>query len=130
MIDAVAGAAAHTEGAARGLSSRDDFMTLLVAQLRAQDPLKPMDPSEFMSQLAQLQTVSELGTISSLLAQSYYDQRLDGAFQLIGRTVSWHDPASAEALSGQVESIDLTDGQMRLVVGEHRIAPGLIRTVS
>jgi flagellar basal-body rod modification protein FlgD len=35
------------------LANKDTFLTLLVAQLKNQDPLKPQDGSEFVTQLAQ-----------------------------------------------------------------------------
>lgn len=39
---------------------RDDFLTLLVAQLRNQDPLSPMDGKEMAVQLAQFSSVEQL----------------------------------------------------------------------
>ena len=129
-IGAVTTAGNEAGQSPRSMNSREDFMTLLVAQLRAQDPLKPMDPSEFMNQLAQLQTVAELSTISSLLAQSYIDQRLDGAFALIGRHVTWTDPETGEEFSGRVDRVDLTDGQCRLLVGDHSVSLGSLNGVS
>ena len=35
-----------------------DFIELLVAQINNQDPTKPLDPSQFMNQLAQFSTVN------------------------------------------------------------------------
>lgn len=39
---------------------RDEFLQLLVAQLRNQDPLSPMEPDQFASQLAQFSQVEQL----------------------------------------------------------------------
>ncbi|MEA3402284.1 MAG: flagellar hook capping FlgD N-terminal domain-containing protein [Armatimonadota bacterium] len=106
---------------AGGLSSTQDFMTLLVAQLRAQDPLSPMDPTEFMSQLSQLQSVAELSTISSLLSELRATQMLSPALSLIGRTVQWYD-ATGALQSATVERVELWDGQADLVAGDRRIS--------
>ena len=38
----------------------DVFMTLLVAQLKAQNPLEPLDPSQFVSQLVEFNTLDQL----------------------------------------------------------------------
>jgi flagellar basal-body rod modification protein FlgD len=111
---------------AQSVGGVDDFMTLLVAQLRAQDPLSPMDPSEFMSQLAQLQSVAELQKIRGLLA----DAAVGSAVDLIGRTVRWMDRASGEITAGEVEGVEMSGGACHLVVGESRLAPGDVISVS
>jgi len=100
--------------AAQSLSDTDDFMTLLVSQLQAQDPLSPMDPSEFMSQLAQLQSVAELRNIGSLLA----DSSLVDAVGLIGRNVQWADPGTGETVGGTIERVEVSDGNCRLIAGD------------
>jgi flagellar basal-body rod modification protein FlgD len=46
---------------------KEDFLKLLVTQLRNQDPLSPMDGSEFAAQLAQFSTVEQLIEIGSKL---------------------------------------------------------------
>lgn len=38
----------------------DAFLTLLVVQLRAQNPLEPLNPTEFTAQLAQFNTLEQL----------------------------------------------------------------------
>ncbi len=100
------------------LSGADDFMTLLVAQLQAQDPLSPMDPSEFMSQLAQLQSVVELQNIGGLLAQS----SLGDAVSLIGRSIQWVDATTGDVVEARVERVDMSDGALRLIAGDAELA--------
>jgi len=73
---------------------KEDFLKLLVTQLQNQDPLSPMDGSEFAAQLAQFSTVEQLIEIGSKLdaqaaniAQgSLTTQTMLGA-SLIGREV-------------------------------------------
>ena len=36
----------------------DQFITLMLAQIKNQDPLKPLEPAEFLGQLAQFSTVT------------------------------------------------------------------------
>lgn len=43
---------------------KNDFLNLLVTQLKNQDPLKPSDPTEFTSQLAQYSSLEQLQNIS------------------------------------------------------------------
>ena len=59
-----------TESLGNGLGpamGKEDFLKLLVTQLRNQDPLSPMDGSEFAAQLAQFSTVEQLIEIGSKL---------------------------------------------------------------
>jgi len=68
----------------------DKFMTLLVTQLRNQDPLNPMDNAQMTSQLAQLQTVTgvnKLNTTLESLKASYQSTESLQATQLIGAGV-------------------------------------------
>ncbi|MFW6437883.1 MAG: flagellar hook assembly protein FlgD [Armatimonadota bacterium] len=114
MMHVTAATDATATASTRSMSDTGDFMTLLVAQLQAQDPLSPMDPAEFMSQLAQLQSVSELQNIGSLLA----DASLGDAVGLIGRSVQWADATTGEIIEGTVDRVEITDGTCRLIAGD------------
>jgi flagellar basal-body rod modification protein FlgD len=67
-----------------------DFLTLMITQLKNQDPMKPMDPSQYVGQLAQFSSVAglkEMNTsIATLTSSLRGNQVLDGA-SMIGRTV-------------------------------------------
>src|SRR5512138_3803015 len=67
-----------------------EFLQLMIAQIKNQDPFKAMDPTQFLGQLAQFGTVSgiqQLQTAFSQMAESMRaSQVLDGA-TLVGREV-------------------------------------------
>jgi len=80
--------------AAVGQSSKElgqaDFIELLVAQINNQDPTKPLDPSQFMNQLAQFSTVNgiqELKTSFDSLASKLSSEQSLQAAGLVGRNV-------------------------------------------
>jgi len=54
-----------------GELGQSQFMTLLVAQLKNQDPLQPLDNSEFISQLATFSSLEKLSSIESILKSHF-----------------------------------------------------------
>ncbi len=70
--------------------SADRFLKLLVAQMKNQDPLSPMDNAQVTSQMAQINTVTGIeklnGTVKGLSGQFMQMQALQGA-SLVGRDV-------------------------------------------
>lgn len=73
---------------------KDDFLKLLVAQLKNQDPMSPMDGTQFAAQLAQFSTVEQLidmntkmDTQNTALSQAQLSQQASFATSLIGRDV-------------------------------------------
>lgn len=69
---------------------QDDFLTLMITQLKNQDPMKPLDPSQYVGQLAQFSSVAGLKEVNTAIANLTNSLRgnqvLDGA-AMIGRTV-------------------------------------------
>ena len=57
--------AAASDTSAQDMSSM--FMQLLTAQLKSQSPIDPLDPNQFVGQLAQFNSLSELVQIRELL---------------------------------------------------------------
>ncbi len=91
----------------RGDDSLDqqDFLMLLTTQLRNQDPLKPLDSSQFVTQLAQFSQVSGVqemnASLASLTAGMKSSAVLDGA-SLVGRYVLLEGNRAALAADGTI----------------------------
>lgn len=69
---------------------QDDFMELMVAQLENQDPTKPMDNFEFLSQIAQFGTVNGIQGLQdsfSDLSTRMQSSQVVGAAALVGTKV-------------------------------------------
>ncbi|MBT7444501.1 MAG: flagellar hook assembly protein FlgD [Methylococcales bacterium] len=70
--------------------AQSDFLKLMTTQLQAQDPLKPEDNAEFLSQLAQFSTVQGIEDINSSLdrfGSSFLGTQSLQASNLVGREV-------------------------------------------
>lgn len=116
MQMATVGPAAHTKapGAAQlGQATQmgQDFMTLLIAQLQAQDPMEPMTSSEFMAQLMQLQSLAETSEMNDSLTSLLEMNSRSSALALVGRTVEWQDAGTGEFGSGTVSRVELGGGE-------------------
>ena len=83
---------------AKATLGKDDFLKLLVAQLKNQDPLNPSDPTQFTAQLAQFSSLEQLTSVNENLAAmakaSNNSQDLErlSAFSMIGRQVQMKGP--------------------------------------
>lgn len=76
--------------AATSAATQDRFMTLLVAQLKNQDPMSPMDNAQMTSQMAQINTVTGIqqvnDTLKSMATQFTSLQVLQGS-SMVGHNV-------------------------------------------
>lgn len=78
-------------GEKQQVMGKDDFLHLLVAQLKAQDPLNPMDGTEFTAQLAQFSSLEQLQNINGSLGDLNTSQAVltnSQAVQYIGKTIT------------------------------------------
>ena len=69
---------------------RDDFLKLFLAQLNNQDPLNPMDGTEFSAQLAQFSSLEQLFNVNENLESMKTLQDNSSRFQaleLIGKDI-------------------------------------------
>lgn len=68
----------------------EQFMTLMVTQLQNQDPMKPVDPTDFLGQLAQFSTVSGIQEMKDsvvTLSESLRSSQVLGGSTLVGHEI-------------------------------------------
>src|SRR4051794_8299767 len=110
------GATGATKAAGPTLG-KDDFLKLLVGQLRNQDPMNPSSDTDFIGQMAQFsqleQTTNMAGTNEKLAAP----QEGARAVALLGRSVTYPDAPTGGAPTGVVERAEWADGHPTLPVG-------------
>lgn len=81
---------AKAAGLTSAADQEDRFMKLLVAQMKNQDPLNPMDNAQMTSQVAQINTVGgieKLNTTVASLLSAFQSVQAQSAMQLPGRSV-------------------------------------------
>jgi flagellar basal-body rod modification protein FlgD len=127
----------------KGQLGKDQFLQLMVAQMRNQDPLSPMDGQQMAAQMAQFSTVEQLITLNDTMAaqasgQSALLESLGGSLTLgaIGKTVEVDasqavdengDPAPANTvLRGKVDGVRFTPEGPMLTMGEYEFPFGAI----
>ena len=96
---------------------KDDFLKLMVAQMKNQDPMSPADDKDNIAQMAQfssLEQITNLATATQRLADSMQTTQTLG---LIGHTVSYK-AADGTLTSGMVSSVDVAGGKPSLTVGD------------
>lgn len=126
-----AGAAGNALGQTKTLSQQD-FLSLLIQQMRNQDPTQPMDSSQMVSQLAQINQVSatqNLQTSFEALAQSMQGNQLLQASSMVGRSVTV--PSAVGSLQGGSldGAVNVPDGGGRTLVQIVDSAGNVVRTL-
>jgi flagellar basal-body rod modification protein FlgD len=93
----------------------DDFMKLLSAQLKAQDPMNPVKDTEFVAQMASFTSLEQMGTLVKSFNSFQADQRSASAPLYLGRDVTISDPNRGD-LSGTVEAVLFDAGKPSVVI--------------
>jgi flagellar basal-body rod modification protein FlgD len=96
-----------------------DFQSLLriiLTQLTYQDPLKPMDNFQFVSQLAQFSQLQQSQSLNDQVTSLLASQAATQATSLLGRTVDFVTQANATLQSGIVKSVSFASGHPEVTV--------------
>ena len=95
--------------------TQDDFLKLIVAQMSAQDPMQPVDDTQFVAQMAQFSTLQATTSMQQSLTQMSNQQQFLQANALIGRDVALLNGQGA-LIDGTVSKVLMTNGTPQLVV--------------
>ncbi len=135
-ISAASGVSAASGKSASSLVSFsknfDSFLMLLTQQLKNQDPLKPMDATQFTTQLVQFtgveQAIRQNQNLEQMIAQQR-DSQIGAAVSYLGKTVELNgDQTVLSGLSSDV-AYDLSAGVSKLVLTISDANGTAIRTV-
>jgi flagellar basal-body rod modification protein FlgD len=130
-----AGSSSQTSGTKKkDQLGQNEFLQLMLAQLKNQDPFKAMDPSQFLGQLAQFGTVTGIqdmqAAFTSLSDAMRSSQVLDGA-SMVGRDVLVPSDTVTLHADGSVKgSIEVPKGLTWLTVNIRDGAGALVRRMT
>jgi flagellar basal-body rod modification protein FlgD len=96
---------------------QDDFLKLLAIQFQSQDPMKPMEDTAFIAQMAQFTALDQSKSLLTQMTQLSNSQDMVTANSYIGRHVTL-DGGADLVVSGDVTGVELSDGTPRLIVGD------------
>jgi flagellar basal-body rod modification protein FlgD len=101
---------------------KDDFLKLLVTQLQSQDPMKPMDDKEFISQMAQFTSLEQMQNMNTSI-------QMTQATAYIGKQVTWDNDQGVEQ-TGIVKSVRMVNGEPKIIVKDQSLALTKITSVA
>ncbi|WP_309121284.1 flagellar hook capping FlgD N-terminal domain-containing protein [Paenibacillus sp.] len=113
-----------TNGQNGNVMGKDQFLKILITQLRNQDPAAPMQDREFIAQMAQFSSLEQMMNMTKEIQD--LRQSLGIASGMIGREVTWltYDE-NGEAIgqdTGVVDGIVIKEGAQYAEIGGKQIA--------
>src|SRR6266496_1728981 len=86
---------------------KQDFLKLLMAQLQNQDPMKPMDDTQMIAQMAQFSALEATQSLQATMQATNNMQTVAQAGGLIGKYVQ-SDQADGTSILGAVTGVNFT----------------------
>ena len=129
VISATGAGSAVTDDSASRVPTQtlgqDAFLKLLVTQLTSQDPMHPMEDTQFISQMAQFSALEQTTQMEKQVSQLRTSQDVVQANNLIGRSVQLDD-----GTAGTVGAVDLSGTSPQIVVNGASYALSRVLLVS
>lgn len=94
-----------------------DFMMMLTAQLKNQNPMEPMDNKDLMGQVTQLNSLNELQVISAQMKSIAKASQTTYAASLLGKQVTAQQ-GEGEPVEGLVTGMEVVEGDVVLTIGD------------
>ena len=105
----------------------NDFLKLMTVQLTSQDPMKPMEDTQFISQMASFTSLEQMRTLSKNFEAFSSEQRISSAQNFLGKLVTIS--TAVGDVSGEVTAVTLVDGAPRLSVGAGSFDPADVTSI-
>ena len=116
--DALTGSSTQTTRTANSSLGKDDFLKLLVGQMKNMDPLsgEGNDPSQSMAQMTQYSILEQLQNMNASNQAMAQQTKMSSTIGLIGHTVSYSQ-ADGTPAEGTVEQVTTAGDKVTLTIG-------------
>lgn len=118
----------QTENTATGAVQSDEFMLLLLTELRNQNPLEPMQDKDLMAQITQINSLQELQKINTNLESANRSNQLTEAASLIGKVVKVAQDDDS-TLTGVVTGVSMVNDQIMLWMNDQTVPLASLITI-
>ena len=110
VTDAVDGTVTQVTNKSQALG-KDEFLQLLVAQIKNQDPLNPTDSSQSIAQMAQFSSLEQMQNLNTTMTSMYNHNianTLVNNAVMIGKTVV-AESSDGTSITGVVRAVGMSD---------------------
>ncbi|MBD7957433.1 flagellar hook capping protein [Microbacterium sp. Sa4CUA7] len=105
------------------------FLSLLVAQMKNQDPSSPMDTNDMMAQTTQLAMMEQLTALTDTFSENFALSMRQAAAALVGQHASYVD-VDGTTQSGLVSKVSFEQGVPTVTIGDKTVALDAISGVT
>lgn len=109
---------------------KDSFLKLLVTQLKHQDPTKPMEDKEFISQMAQFSSLEQMSNLNKEIRNLVTSSKSSEAYGILGKDIEAYDPVQKKQVRGTVNSVFYKADELMIGVGKEEVLMKNIHSVS
>jgi flagellar basal-body rod modification protein FlgD len=117
-------------GSANSLDNIDisQFLQMMLTELQNQDPLNPMQNSQIMQELGQMQQITASNKLTSTLDGMALGQSLSNATSLIGKSIDGIDDSGNPA-AGVVSKVSVSNSTAKVYVGSQVVSLNNVQDV-
>jgi flagellar basal-body rod modification protein FlgD len=130
-VQGIVGEQAQQATAGRDAFSKLDlqsFLKMLIAELRNQDPLNPMNNAEILQQISNIKAIESNQRLSDTLEALMLQQNLAAAYSMLNSEVSGLS-SDGKNVAGKAEGVLIHDGVVNLRVGQMLVPLKNVREV-
>lgn len=131
IVNPLSSSGSNPNPSAQGSSSvgQNQFLQLLVAQLKYQDPMHPMNSQSFLAELAQFQSLQQLTSLQNSMSAVQQDTQINSATALLNHGVTYKD-AQGALQHGTVSSVQISANGVAVMVGSTAVPLASVQDVA